>query len=96
MEMLNAFIHIKIAEQRKHNSNIRCALIYLQGGTRNTYVMFADGNAMRRRAIQKVALHLIQSGRIFWNILNVRCVLQEKTSFQRLNKNESRTNGCMK
>ena len=29
-------------------------------------------------------------------IAPVRYVLQAKTSFQRLNKNESRTNGCMK
>lgn len=54
------------------------------------YVMFADGNTMRRRDIQKVVLHLVQSGRIFRKILNVRYVLQAKTSFQRLNKNETR------
>ena len=39
------------------------------------YVMFADGNTMRRRDIQKVVLHLVQSGRIFRKILNVRYVL---------------------
>jgi hypothetical protein len=32
MEMLKAFIHIKVTEQ--HN-NIGCVLIYLQGGTTN-------------------------------------------------------------
>ena len=31
MEMLKAFIHIKIKEQHKYNSNIGCVLIYLQG-----------------------------------------------------------------
>ena len=35
MEMLKAFIHIKIKEQHKYNSNIGCVLIYLQGGTTN-------------------------------------------------------------
>ena len=30
--MLKAFIHIKITEQHKYNSNIGCVLIYLQGG----------------------------------------------------------------
>lgn len=30
MEMLKAFIHIKIKEQHKYNNNIGCALIYLQ------------------------------------------------------------------
>ena len=30
---------------------------------------------MRRRDIQKVVLHLVQSGRIFRKILNVRYVL---------------------
>ena len=30
-----AFIHIKITEQHKYNSNIGCVLIYLQGGTTN-------------------------------------------------------------
>ena len=37
--------------------------------------MFADGNTMRRRDIQKVVLHLVQSVRIFRKILNVRYVL---------------------
>jgi len=32
-------------------------------------------NTMRRRAIQKVVLHLVQSGRIFQKILNVRYAL---------------------
>ena len=45
--------------------------------------MFADGNTMRRRAIQKVVLHLVQSGRIFQKILNVRYALLEKTSSQK-------------
>ena len=31
MEMLKAFIHIKVTEQHKYNSNIGCVLIYLQG-----------------------------------------------------------------
>ena len=31
--MLKAFIHIKVTEQHKYNSNIGCVLIYLQGGT---------------------------------------------------------------
>ena len=35
MEMLKAFIHIKVTEQHKYNSNIGCVLIYLQGGTTN-------------------------------------------------------------
>ena len=35
MEMLKAFIHIKVTEQHKYNSNICCVLIYLQGGTTN-------------------------------------------------------------
>ena len=35
MEMLKAFIHIKIKEQHKYNSNIGCVLIYLQGVTTN-------------------------------------------------------------
>ena len=33
MEMLKAFIHIKVTEQHKYNSNIGC--VYLQGGTMN-------------------------------------------------------------
>lgn len=33
--MLKAFIHIKVTEQHKHNSNIGCVLIYLKGGTTN-------------------------------------------------------------
>ena len=28
MEMLKAFIHIKVTEQHKYNSNIGCVLIY--------------------------------------------------------------------
>ena len=35
MEMLKAFIHIKVTEQHKYNSNIGCVLIYLQGGATN-------------------------------------------------------------
>ena len=35
MEMLKAFIHIKVTEQHNYNSNIGCVLIYLQGGTTN-------------------------------------------------------------
>ena len=35
MEMLKAFIHIKIKEQHQYNSNIGCVLMYLQGGTTN-------------------------------------------------------------
>ena len=35
MEMLEAFINIKITEQHKYNSNKGCVLIYLQGGTTN-------------------------------------------------------------
>jgi len=29
MEMLKAFIHIKVTEQHKYNGNIGCVLIYL-------------------------------------------------------------------
>ena len=29
MEMLKAFIHIKVTEQHKYNSNIGCVFIYL-------------------------------------------------------------------
>ncbi len=32
---IKAFIHIKVKEQHKYNSNIGCVLIYLQGGTTN-------------------------------------------------------------
>ena len=35
MEMLKAYLHIKVTEKHKYNSNIGCALIYLQGGTTN-------------------------------------------------------------
>ena len=35
MEMLKAFIPIKVTEQHKYNSNIGCVLIDLQGGTTN-------------------------------------------------------------
>ena len=38
MEMLKAFIHIKVTEQHEDNSNIGCVLMYLQGGTTMKYV----------------------------------------------------------
>ena len=35
MEMLKAFIHIRVTEQHKYNSNIGCVIIDLKGGTTN-------------------------------------------------------------
>ena len=48
--------------------------------------MFADGNTMRRRAIQKVVLHQEQNGKMFRKILNAHYVMLEKMSFQKLNR----------
>ena len=44
MEMLKAFIHIKVTEQHKYNSNIGCVLMYLQGGTTNEICISVSNN----------------------------------------------------
>ena len=50
------------------------------------YVMFADGNMMKRKDIQKVVLHQEQNGKMFRQILNVHYALLEKISFLKQNK----------
>ena len=50
------------------------------------YVMFVDGNMMKRKVILKEVLHQEQSGRMFRKILNVHYVMLEKISFQKLNR----------
>ena len=50
------------------------------------YVMFADGNMMKRNDIQKVVLHQEQNGKMFRQILNVHYALLEKISFLKQNK----------
>ena len=53
MEMLKAFIHIKVTEQHKYNSNIGCVLIYLQGYFRFFFRM-GSGETVERRILHSL------------------------------------------
>lgn len=46
------------------------------------YVMYADGNTMRKRDIRKAALNQGQNGKMYRMILNARSALWVRTNFQ--------------
>ena len=58
MEMLKAFIHIKITEQHKYNSNIGCVLIYLQN---ELYMLVIHKSAITPAKLISLYLFLLKT-----------------------------------
>ena len=69
-----AFIHIKVTEHIKYNSNIGCVLIYLQGGQRMN-VCDVCGWEYDEEGLARRWYCTVSNGVIFQKILNVRYAL---------------------